>query len=503
MTRVMVSWIGYTDLDAAAGKEGIGAGPVAQALSKREYDEVVFISDHKKERAGLYLEWLAEQPKLGSPAIRVEYRELTGPMNFGEIYQIARDVVRGVCKAHGDGLQLTFHLSPGSPAMAAVWILLGKTMFPAELIESSKQAGVKTAEIPFDIAADFIPDLQSSSDARIADQTSGLPPEAPEFGDIFHRSPEMERVIAMARRAAVRAVSVLIQGESGTGKELLARAIHEASPRQGKFQPVNCGAIPPELVESELFGHEKGVYTDAKTARKGHFEEAHQGTLFLDEIGELPLAAQVKLLRVLQEGEVTPLGAREPVQVDVRVIAATNRDLVADVAEGRFRADLFYRLAVAVINLPPLRERQGDLSLLIDRLLEQINKKERAADASFPEKQLSAAARNVLLGHSWPGNVRELVNTLHRAVIWSAEATITTDDARNSLLPMAPPAPDELLNKPLGEGLNVRELIATLERHYLTRALEETDGNKTKAAELIGLGNQTTFTNWLKRNGLE
>ena len=232
--------------------------------------------------------------------------------------------------------------------MAAVWILLGKTRFPAELIESSRDHGVRTASVPFDISADFIPDLLREQDDRLRRSSASEPPEAPEFADILHRSRVMSRLVQRARRVAVRNVPVLIDGESGTGKEMLARAIHRASPRRERpFVAVNCGAIPAQLVESELFGHERGAFTDAKESRKGYFEAASGGTLFLDEVGELPAAAQVKLLRVVQEGEIVRLGATKPMKVDTRIVAATNRSLVDEIAEGRFREDLFYRFAVA------------------------------------------------------------------------------------------------------------------------------------------------------------
>jgi transcriptional regulator with GAF, ATPase, and Fis domain len=229
--------------------------------------------------------------------------------------------------------------------MAAVWIILAKTRFPAELIQSSAKYGVQTASVPFDIAADFIPDLLRNSDAKLKQLSAAEPPETPEFADIIHRSQAMRRIIARARYVASRSVPVLLEGASGTGKELFARAIHKASVRREKaFVPVNCGAIPPDLVESELFGHEKGAFTGATDARPGYFENADNGTLFLDEIGELPLAAQVKLLRALQEGEVRRLGGKHAKKVDVRIIAATNRDLLEEISSGRFRADLFYRL---------------------------------------------------------------------------------------------------------------------------------------------------------------
>ncbi len=383
--------------------------------------------------------------------------------------------------------------------MAAVWIILSKTRYPATLIESSIEKGVKVASVPFDISAEFIPDLLRGPDSRLEKLSAGLPPEAPEFENIVHRSRIMSRVITKARHIAPRSVPVLIEGETGTGKELLARAIHAASPRKAKpFLAVNCGAIPSELIESEFFGYEKGAFTGADKQKKGYFEAANTGTLFLDEIGELSILAQSKILRVLQEKVITRLGATQPIKFDVRIIAATNRNLIDEVAAGRFRPDLFYRIAVAVLKLPPLRERSGDISLLIDRLLDQINK-ESIEEPGYKHKKISANAKNLMLQHAWPGNVRELQNTLRRAAIWSVDPTIDTQDISEAMLPMIHTNNDKLLERPLGDGFNLSELMEKLARHYLKRALDESNGNKTKATELVGLPSYQTFSNWLKK----
>jgi transcriptional regulator with PAS, ATPase and Fis domain len=474
----------------------VGLGPIAQALDAREFDEVFLLSDYPEAQVRPYVSWLSGRSKA---RIELLLEKLSGPMNFGEIYEAA---VRGCVRALADaprGTVLTFHLSPGTPAMAAVWILLGKTRFPAELLESSREHGVQTASVPFEIAADFIPDLLRQQDERLREQSAADSPTAPEFADIIHRSRVMARLVQRARRVAVRNVPVLIEGESGTGKEMLARAIHRASPRRAKpFIAVNCGAIPAELIESELFGHEKGAFTGATQMKKGYFESADGGSLFLDEVGELPGPAQVKLLRVLQEGEVVHVGATKPSKIDVRIIAATNRTLTEEISAGRFREDLFYRLAVAVLKIPPLRERTGDVGLLIDHLLAQVNRA-AAGEPGFRDKKLSAGARNLLLSHPWPGNVRELLNTLHRAAIWSDGTTISTEDAREALLPSAQAAKQDILGRPLGGGLNLPDLLKEVARHYLARAMDEAHGNKTKAAELVGLPSYQTLTNWLTK----
>ena len=476
----------------------MGVGPVAQALETITFDAAFLLTDHDAEAIG-YLRWL--KARVGRTEINVLRQQLTGPTEFGEIYTAAV----GACEqalAASTGAALTFHLSPGTPAMAAMWIILAKTRFPAAMIESSREHGVRTASVPFDISADFLPDLLRQPDRELERLSAGLPPEAPEFDAIVHRSPVMQRVILRARRVAPRSVPVLLEGETGTGKELMARAIHRSSPRRERpFVAVNCGALPPELVEAELFGHEKGAFTGADRSRPGYFAAANGGTLFLDEIGELPAAAQVKLLRALQEGAVVRVGATTPRHVDVRVIAATNRTLTEEVAEGRFREDLFYRLAVAVLKLPPLRDRAGDVGLLADRLLERINT-ESESEPGYRQKKISVSARNILLRHSWPGNVRELSNTLRRAAIWSDRSAVTAEDLRDALLPVARDRGPQVLNRTLGNRFSLPDLLKEVACHYLARAMAESANNKTRAAELVGLASYQTLTNWLSRYGL-
>jgi len=496
MPTILVSWIGDTDLRASRQQDDAGLGPIGQACSARQFDRIVLLTNYPEKEISVYRKWLK---KLVDCRLDIQFKSLSSPMNFGEIYESARTVVGEVLEAEEPDTELVFHISPGTSAMAAVWIILAKTRFPAELIQSSPKHGVQTASVPFDIAADFIPDLLRSSDTKLKQLSAAEPPGAPEFADIIHRSRVMQRAIAKAKYVAPRSVPVLLEGESGTGKELFARAIHKVSPRRERpFVSVNCGAIPAELVESELFGHEKGAFTGATESRPGYFENADGGTLFLDEIGELPLAAQVKLLRALQEGEgeVRRLGGKQIKKVDVRIIAATNRDLLEEIASGRFRADLFYRLAVAVIKLPPLRQREGDISLLLDRLLDQINR-ESGTEPGYKNKNLSVSARKLMLRHGWPGNVRELLNTLRRAAIWCDGEEIGADDVREALLPENADAEDSVLGQPLGDSCNLQKILDIVARHYLERALEEANGNKTVAAKLIGLPSYQTFSNWL------
>ncbi len=500
MRRVLLTWIGKTDLRAVAESDTVGLGPIAHALTARVFDDVYLVTDYPDEEVRPFLRWLKSQTPA---AIHLLKEPLTGPMNFSEIYEAARRACLTALGAAQDQAKLTFHLSPGTPAMAAVWVILAKTRFPAELIESSRPHGVRTASVPFDISADFIPDLLREQDERLQLQSAGDAPVAAEFADIIHRSRVMTRLVERARRVAVRSVPVLIEGESGTGKEMFARAIHRASPRRAKpFVAVNCGAIPHELFESQLFGHEKGAFTGAVQRHQGFFEAADGGTLFLDEIGELPGPAQVKMLRVLQEREIVRLGGTGPKRVDVRIVAATNRTLSDEVSAGRFRDDLFYRLAVAVLKIPPLRERSVDLGALIDHLLAQVNS-EAAGEPGFKDKKLSAGARNHLLAHEWPGNVRELLNTLQRAAVWTDGELVSAEDVREAILPATSASIRNVLGRPLGGSLKLQELLKDVARDYLIRAMDEARDNKSKAAELLGLPSYQTLTNWLTRYGVK
>ncbi|MCZ8112684.1 MAG: RNA repair transcriptional activator RtcR family protein [Betaproteobacteria bacterium] len=375
--RWLVSWIGRTDHEAAESTRGPELGPIATAVKNgsRAYDRIYLLTNYPHDRSLAYCNWLSKLTGFPDERIDLFDIDLPSPIDYDAIYrEVSKNLAGARPRLPSDSVELTFHLSPGTPAMAVVWVILAKTRFPAKLLQTAPDGSV--LDIPFlaDITSDFLPEFLQRSTERI-ERLSGGPAEAgPEFQKILHRCTAMASQVALARKAAAYDVPVLILGETGTGKELFAQAIHAASSRaRGPFIAVNCGAISPELANSELFGHAKGAFTDAKAARKGHFVEASGGTLFLDEIGDLPFDTQVRLLRVLQAREVTPVGSSTPVPVDVRIIAATHRDLAADVAVGRFREDLFHRLAVGILRLPALRERDDDLELLIDSFLAQIN----------------------------------------------------------------------------------------------------------------------------------
>lgn len=304
--------------------------------------------------------------------------------------------------------------------------------------------------------------------------------DATALGNIVGQSSAMQRVFDTVRRATRVSSTVLIQGESGTGKEMVARHIHFAGPRKAKpFIVVNCAAIPDTLVESELFGHEKGAFTGAETSRQGKFEVANGGTLFLDEIGDMQLESQAKLLRVLQDGLVERVGSSQSRRVDVRVIAATNRELKSVVDEGRFREDLYFRLEVLPIRIPPLRERIEDLPLLVDHFRQKL-----ATRLGQPAPTLSAAAIDAMKRYRWPGNVRELENTLEQVFILCDKDTIAVDDLPEKLRTREPQTGE--VDLPAG-GLVLEEL----EQDLIRQALARSGGRIKDAAELLGLSYKT------------
>jgi len=426
-----------------------------------------------------------------------------------------------------ENLTAVYNVSSGTPAMATCWIIMAGTRHPAELVESSIVAGVKLVRFPFELAATFIPSRRFEHEAALIErELLGLGGEAPaSFREIIHACPAMKRAVENARRIAIFDIPVLLLGETGTGKEVFARAIHNAriefrdeagEQRAGQgrrrdipFVRVNCGAIPKDLIEAELFGTAKGYATNV-AERPGFIEEATGGTLFLDEIGELPLDSQTKFLRVLQDREYRRLGAtlKETKVADFRMIAATNRDLMSEVAAGRFRADLFHRIAVGVIKIPPLRERRQDILVLSEHILSGINERFRQITVKgqkiWKEKRLSAEACAFAQSYRWPGNVRELENALMRAAIFATGAVsgngasqeIAAADLKDNILSMPTGRPGERrLADDFGDGFDVMNKIGELYGAYYVEAARTAHGTKRRMAEILGLPSFQTMDN--------
>jgi two-component system response regulator AtoC len=307
------------------------------------------------------------------------------------------------------------------------------------------------------------------------------------FNNIIAKSESFTAVFDIIKRLSPYNTTVLITGESGTGKELIARAIHEHSPRRGKpFIAINCGAIPETLIESELFGHRRGAFTDASRDKKGLFEEANGGTLFLDEVGDLPLHLQVKLLRALQEHSIRRVGDENDIPIDVRVISATLRNVEDEVVQGKFRDDLLYRLNVISIHLPPLRERPEDITVLIEHFLKKHSKR-----LGMPEKRIPPEVLKILVEYSWPGNARELENCLERALVLSDGDSLELAALPHHIVPST--AAEQLPTLSPGDPLNlsIKDRTAALEIDLIRRALTQTKGNKTQAAKILEISHRT------------
>ncbi|TVR51257.1 MAG: AAA family ATPase [Spirochaetaceae bacterium] len=497
--RVLLSFVGYRDPHPSGTEEN---GPVLSLLGARAFDRVVLFCTGSE-----YLERARSVEQIvgtsgGAPAFTFVNLELASPVDYEEIYVGLRDATRRVVELdEGAGSEYSVLLDPGTPQMQTSWFLLVRSgELDATLLQGipARFAGgtYKVKEVRLDDtalprvtvgppAADILyqdahdgPDGRRGGGARRADKratwiNTGRPA-------IVGRAKVFIDLLDAAARVARYDVTVLLRGETGSGKGLIARLIHQKSERaQRVFLPLNCSAITTSLAESELFGHAKGAFTGATSDRLGNFRAADGGTIFLDEIGDLPLEIQPKLLRVLDEGVVIPVGEDREYHVDVRVIAATNKDLEAMIASGEFRRDLYERLAQMRLTVPALRERPNDVPLLIETFLEAWNTR------YHEDKRLTPAAIARLSAYDWPGNVRELENAVI-AMCASSRGELIDED----LLPR--PVVDEAGDKVAGvtipsAGLDLRAMIGELERAYYHAALEAAGGNAERAASLLGV----------------
>jgi DNA-binding NtrC family response regulator len=396
----------------------------------------------------------------------------------------------------GNGLDLLREIR--SQDLSPAVILMTAYTSTRSAIEAMKAGAYDYVPKPFDVDELKVVIHRALEKTRLAEENVYLRRELAEryaFKNIIGRSPRMQAIFGLIDRVARTTSTVLVQGESGTGKELIARAIHFSSSRADeRFLSINCGAMPESLLESELFGHERGAFTGAVREKRGLFQEAHRGTLFLDEIGEMSLAMQVRLLRALQDKSVRRVGGTNEESVDVRIITATNQDLRGKIASGEFREDLFYRINVIPIQLPALRERRDDIPLLVGHFL-----RKNCEALGLPPKKVSAEAMRLLESYGWPGNVRELENIVERAVALSASGVITASDL-----------PDELITGQArtGQGIELPDegldLEATLDRlrtDLMQQALARTGGVQTQAAELLGVTFRS-FRYYAKKAGL-
>jgi len=385
-----------------------------------------------------------------------------------------------------DGLEVLERLRARSASPQVIMLTATKTVKTA--VQAMRLGAFDYVTKPFDIDELLIVVERAVQSSALMQEVSALRSEVGQrysFDNVIGRSAGMQAVLDTVSRVAPLKTTVLLTGESGTGKEVIAKAVHYNSPRaSGPLVAINCAAIPENLLESELFGHERGAFTDAHARKLGHFESAHKGTIFLDEIGEMNPATQAKLLRVLETGTFSRVGGAQPVTVDVRVVAATNRDLDKSMQDGSFRPDLYFRLNVVAIHLPPLRERRDDLPLLIRHFLER-----KIKELGVSEKRFSREATETLLRYHWPGNVRELENIVERGLALSLGSELTIEDLPPHLTAGAadpPPVRDALAAAGNGDTASLADAVDRLEHRLITDALVKAEHNQTRAAEILG-----------------
>jgi two-component system response regulator HydG len=412
----------------------------------------------------------------------------SGPEGVRRIEQDTFDmVITDLVMNDVDGLAILAKAKQTQPD-AEVILITGHGSIPSA-VDAMQQGAFNYLLKPLDLAQLRAVVDRASASLRLRRQNAELQSRLDErfgFEGVIGTSAQMHDVIDRLKRISPTDATVLIQGATGTGKELVAQAIHQNSPRKNKpFVALNCAALSENILESELFGHVRGAFTDASTDRVGKFEYANGGTLFLDEVGDMPLATQIKLLRVLESGEITRVGSNEATSVNVRIVSATNRNLEDQIAAGTFRSDLYHRLKVVTINLPRLSERSQDVPLLIEHFLKLFSKRHHKTI-----KGVSAMARRRLLAFDWPGNVRQLRNVIESMVVVDADGVLDLDDMPDELAG-AVDAPAATAAGDLG-GL-VGNPLAEIERLFIAKTLEKTGGNRECAAEMLGIGQRTLY----------
>ena len=483
-----------------------GLGPVMELLKKEPFEKVVLISERgpRAAVAERYGGWLAKG--LVGVEVLVRQVDIAGISDYSSILRETASVLSDA-RELADELagDLAIHLTPGTRAMGAVLVLLGKSRFSSQqspvTFWETYPGRVQQAEIPFDIFLVIEEKLSQQTDLLIAQlERRGV---LAGYGSLVGETTGIKKVKVQLHKAAEFSTNCLILGETGTGKEIIANLIHKSGPRKDKpFERVNCAAIAESLLESELFGHKKGAFTNATADSDGLLKQADGGILFLDEVGECSPALQAKLLRVLESGEFRKVGGDKTEKVDVQVVAATGRAIVGSDQEVDFRADLYFRLAQVVVEVPPLRERKKDIPLLVEHLLRHLN--EQYAEVSgYKARSLSSSALSLLKKHSWPGNVRELQAVLRQALIFSTgeQAELGSSCFKDVMEGLRWGRPVEKSSCSVGEGFDLQKQLRAHEVGYIKEALLQAGGKKVEAAKLLGITRQNLNAR-LKRFGL-
>lgn len=460
-------------------KENLNDGYTKEVLTCIGVTHLFLLSDLDRDVTESYKERIQQQ--LGCE-VTVQYEAKGDPSELHRIYGAALSIL----EKHRDKYakaNVYYLFSGGTPFHGAIWFFLNME-FPGKLVKTSREKGTEIIDYPFDVYARY------RLDKLIGNISLKHPLQRP-FEDMRgSKSKAMQAVIRIANKVASYKIPVLITGPTGTGKQVMAAAIHAASKRNKKqMVSLNCAAIPEGLIESELFGHKRGAFTGADSDRDGKILLANNSTLFLDEVADLSLNAQIKLLTVLEESSFYPVGGNTKIEVDFRLIAATNKSLVEEVAAGKFREDLYYRLCGALIQIPALKDRAQDLVELIDHFWNEKIPEELKIPKNR-KKTLSPGARLNLESYSWPGNIRELKNCLMRLYVWSSNREVTEDEVKQMYIPKVVRNKD-ILNRPLGKDFSLDHLRAEVDYHYIERALILTDGKWAGTKAYLGIEERT------------
>jgi transcriptional regulator with PAS, ATPase and Fis domain len=496
--NTLLTWLGKTDLDKSL--EDIEAAIATIALKNdKAFDQIIILANTWEGEWEGYLSWLKTRlagAKRPFSEITIQKAKIKNPIDYETIFEESKNWIN---KLSNDSESLTISLTSGTPAMISIAVILGKSRNNVRFVQSSALKGIQEVDIPVDFAREYV----KSAAKGVANKAIRDPNAPKKLNQIIAASPKMLDVINKAKVLSTSELPVLVLGETGTGKEVMSNAIHLGSLRADKpFKAVNCGALPQNLVDSILFGHEKGAFTGASHQHKGLFEQATGGTLFLDEVGELPPDVQVKLLRVLQEGSVTRVGGNESINVDVRIIAATHRNLLKMVEANEFREDLFYRLAVGVIQLPSLRERLEDIPLLVAELTAEINSS-ASTQTNKNSKNVSEKGMKFIVSQPWLGNIRELWNTLNRAFLWSKTTEISNKDLAGAMIVRNKSEDESEVVLSLGQTVDANQLIDKYKKKYINAALKASGNNLTKASVMLSLNSPQALKLWMKSVGVD
>jgi transcriptional regulator with PAS, ATPase and Fis domain len=492
--KTLLTWLGAADLKCMAEDKEAAIATIA-LHSHAPFGCIVILATTWESQWDDYVSWLkARLAKAKRPYqhIAINKADIKRPIDYVPILEFSEVWIN---KLSNESETLTISLTSGTPAMIAISVMLGKARSNVSFVQSSEKTGIEEVLIPFDFGKEYV-----KSAAKSIANTAVNDPKTPKLLEqIAAQSPNMFNLIRKAKILATSELPVLVLGETGTGKEIISKAIHLSSLRADKtFKAINCGALPQTLVDSILFGHEKGAFTGADKQHQGLFEQANSGTLFLDEVGELSPEVQVKLLRVLQEGSITRVGGSKEILVDVRIIAATHRNLLEMIESTDFREDLFYRLAIGVIDIPPLRERQEDIPILIEELTREINNTS-VTQIGYKSKNVSIKGIEFILNQPWPGNIRELWNTLNRAFLWAQDKTITDKELRDAMIDRRQINELNDIMLSYNDKVDIVQLTDKYQKKYVEAALKASGNVKKHATQMLGIKDHQTLSNWMKR----